>query len=299
MKKHGNIYYPEKIDLHIHSTVSDGTDTPEQILEKVRKAGIELFSITDHDAVTAGPVIQELRREGDPLFITGVEFSCKDSEGKYHILGYGFDPRADAIRTIVEQGHSYRMDKVHARLDFLKEAYGFDFSEQDRDRLLALDNPGKPHIGNLMAKYGYAKSKDLAISEYINKCTYKSRYVTPKQAIDGILDSGGIPILAHPPYGNGSDLITGEKLRERVRRLKKTGLQGIEGYYSRYRQELRAELLAMAEEEEDLKDFYITAGSDYHGTNKPVALGETGCRNAAEGPGGLRRFLEKSLLEKV
>ena len=82
------MHYPEKIDLHMHTTVSDGTDTPEEILANVKEAGIELFSVTDHDAVKAGPMIRDLLKEGDPLFLTGAEFSCKDEEGKYHILGY-------------------------------------------------------------------------------------------------------------------------------------------------------------------------------------------------------------------
>ena len=86
----------------------------------VKEAGIELFSVTDHDAVKAGPMIRDLLKEGDPLFLTGAEFSCKDEEGKYHILGYGFDPDSEAIRQLVDLGHGYRMDKVSVRLDFLR-----------------------------------------------------------------------------------------------------------------------------------------------------------------------------------
>ena len=77
----------EKIDLHMHTTVSDGTDPPEQIVARVREAGIGLFSVTDHDAVKAGQVIPPLLGKGDPAFVTGAEFSCRDEEGKYHILG--------------------------------------------------------------------------------------------------------------------------------------------------------------------------------------------------------------------
>ena len=95
-EKTDNRLCPGKIDLHIHSTFSDGTDTPEQILEHAREIGLDLFSITDHDALKAGPVIRSLRKEGDPAFVTGVEFSCKDEKGKYHILGYGYDPEAEA-----------------------------------------------------------------------------------------------------------------------------------------------------------------------------------------------------------
>ncbi|MBO6039968.1 MAG: PHP domain-containing protein, partial [Oscillospiraceae bacterium] len=87
-----------KIDLHMHSTVSDGTDAPEEILARVREAGITLFAVTDHDAVKAGRIIPPLLTEGDPAFLTGAEFSCRDEEGKYHILGYGYDPDAEPVR---------------------------------------------------------------------------------------------------------------------------------------------------------------------------------------------------------
>ena len=72
--------YPKKIDLHIHTTVSDGTDTPQKLLEKVRNAGIDLFSVTDHDAVKASTIIPDLLKEGDPEFVCGAEFSCKDDD---------------------------------------------------------------------------------------------------------------------------------------------------------------------------------------------------------------------------
>ncbi len=293
-EKTDNRLCPGKIDLHIHSTFSDGTDTPEQILEHAREIGLDLFSITDHDALKAGPVIRSLRKEGDPAFVTGVEFSCKDEKGKYHILGYGYDPEAEAVQSLVEKSHSYRLEKVHARLDFLRDEYGFDFPEKEIKGLFALENPGKPHLGNLMARYGYAGSKDEAISNYINKCKFRSRYLTPREAIEGILACGGIPILAHPPYGNGSQMIVGEELEQRVKRLIGYGLQGLEGFYSRYPAELRSEILALAQKYHTELP-YITAGSDYHGSNKRVRLADTGCPDAAMGPGGLQDFLKNVL----
>lgn len=283
------MHYPEKIDLHMHSTVSDGTDTPAEILQHVKEIGLELFSVTDHDAIKAGPMIRKLRRKGDPAFITGVEFSCKDEGGKYHILGYGFDPDSGPVCGLVEQGHRYRMDKVKARLEFLRDEYGFVFPQEEVEKLLSLDNPGKPHIGNLMVKYGYAESKDLAITNYINKCRYPSKYVTPGEAIEGILDSGGIPILAHPSFGNGEDRIVGAAMEKRLQHLIDLKIAGVEAFYSGFSTELTAEILALA----DKYNLLVTAGSDYHGRNKSVRLGDTGCKNAAQGPRGMHRFLEE------
>ena len=276
------------IDLHMHSTVSDGTDTPEELLLRIREAGLELFSLTDHDAIKGCSVIRSLRKEHDPMLLSGVEFSCKDEEGKYHILGYGYDPDSDPIQSVVALGHSLRMKKVQARLDFLKTRFGFEFPQEEIDKLLALDNPGKPHIGNLMVKHGYAETKEIAIKRFIDQLRIRSDYVRPEQAIAGILGSGGIPVLAHPCYGSGDELILGEDLDRRIRRLMDFGLAGLEAFYSGFYEKLRQQVLTLA----DRYQLYVTAGSDYHGTNKLVTLGSTGLTDTAEAPDGLKRFLK-------
>ena len=125
-----------KIDLHMHTTVSDGTDTPEELLANVRKAGLDVFSATDHDSIMTGDRISALLEEDDPLFITGVEFSCRDEEGKYHILGYGYDPKADAIFSITDKGHALRMKKTWDRLVFLEKEFGFEFGDEEVYELL-------------------------------------------------------------------------------------------------------------------------------------------------------------------
>ena len=275
-----------KIDLHMHTTVSDGTDTPEKIIDAVRAAGISCFAVTDHDSFKSATIIPKLIGE-DLNFIPGIEFSCKDELGKYHILGYGFDTNGEAIRQVVEKGHGFRMKKVVDRLDFLKTTFGISFPDEEIKDLLALDNPGKPHIGNLMVKYGFAATKEEAINEYINKVHFKNEYVRPEEAISGILASGGIPVLAHPFYGSGGELILGEEMDERLRRLIGFGLQGIEAFYSGFTAKLRESALKFAEK----YDLYVTAGSDYHGTNKLVELGDTGLDDMPEYPAGLRRFL--------
>ena len=277
-----------RIDLHMHSTVSDGTDTPEELLERVREAGLGLFALTDHDAVKGCVAIRRALAAGDPGFIDGVEFSCRDEEGKYHILGYGYDPDSPFMRRVVEKGHGLRMKKVDARLDFIRERFGFTFPQEELRQLLALDNPGKPHIGNLMVKYGYAASKEQAIDEYINQAKIRSEYIRPEEAIEGILQAGGIPVLAHPPFGSGNELILGDDMERRLRRLMGFGLRGMECYYSGFTPKLRAEMLALAEK----YALYVTAGSDYHGKNKLVALGKTHFAGAQPMPEGMRRFLE-------
>lgn len=277
------------IDLHMHSTASDGTDTPEELLVQVRNAGIELFALTDHDTVEGYAKIRSVLQEGDPQLLSGVEFSCKDEEGKYHILGYGFDPDHPSVRQVVDTGHRYRMEKVMARLDFLRTTFGFAFPEEAVRRLLRLHNPGKPHIGNLMVEYGYAATKDEAISKYINQLRFRDEYIRPEEAIEGILGSGGIPVLAHPAFGSGEELIVGDELDCRLRRLIGYGLRGIEVFYSGFTPKLRAGALALAEK----YGLLVTAGSDYHGKNKLVAPGDTKLNQVQTIPDGVMRFLDE------
>ena len=279
---------PHRIDLHMHTTVSDGTDTPEEILGHVKENGINLFAITDHDAIKGCGVVQQLRKPGDPQFLTGVEFSCRDEEGHYHILGYGYGLEAESMRELVEKGHRIRMGKIHTRLEFLENEFGITFPPQEIEKLLHLDNPGKPHLANLMVKYGYAKTKESAMEDYLNKLRVRLEFLKPEEAIAGILAGGGIPVLAHPTYGNGDQLILGEDMDRRLQRLRAYGLQGVEAFYSGFTKKMREEILGFAEQ----YHLYVTAGSDYHGRNKLVQLGDTGLTPEIVYPDGLRRFLE-------
>ena len=277
------------IDLHMHTTFSDGTDTPEEIIGKVKAAGIALFSVTDHDSAASGSIISRLLRKGDPSFITGVEFSCKDEKGKYHILGYGFDPESASVKSTVKRGHDFRMEKLSARLDFLKEEFGFSFPAEEIQKLFAMNNPGKPHIGTLMIKYGYAKTKEDAIKNYMDRMRFENEYLKPAEAIESILGGGGIPVLAHPFYGSGDEMILDDDMEGRLRRLIGFGLRGIEAFYSGFSEKLRRDAIMLAEK----YDLFVTAGSDYHGKNKLVNLGDTGLDEQFSRPEGLLRFLER------
>jgi hypothetical protein len=276
----------------MHTTVSDGTDTPEEIVYKVREAGVELFSVTDHDAISAGRsipmILGEIGSDFGLSFIRGVEFSCEDEMGKYHILGYGYDPDIPGIDETVEEGHHLRIEKVRARIQFLKERYGFTFPQDQIDRLFALDNPGKPHIARMMIEHGYASDIKDAFKNYLNKKKFAINHIRPEVAIEGIVKSGGIPVVAHPFFGDGDELITGEDMEDRLRHLMDLGIKGVEGFYSGFTPRLCEEILGYAQK----YDLYVTAGSDYHGTNKMIEIGWTNAETVPSAPEGLKRFLK-------
>ena len=278
-----------RIDLHIHTTVSDGTDTPEELVEKVKNAGITLFSVTDHDAIKAAKTIAPLCLESGLRFIPGVEFSCRDRAGKYHILAYGFDPASEPLTALVKRGQTLRADKLFSRVAYLHDAFGVEFPEEEIIRLLSESNPGKPHLANLLVKYGYADTFRSAMEKYLDGLPTLSEYVGPDEAIAGILSGGGIPILAHPLFGSGREKLTPDELEHRLARLKEYGLEGIEAFYSGFTPEMTAGLLEKA----DKYGFLVTAGSDYHGENKTVRLAETGLPEPAEYPAAFLRFLSR------
>ena len=280
---------PTKVDFHMHTNVSDGTDSPEEILCRVCDAGIRMFSVTDHDAVKAAGIIRARMVPGDPVFVPGVEFSCEDAQGKYHILGYGFDPESEAMESLIRRGHTIRMEKVGMRLGMLRDRFGFAFSDEDVRSILELDNPGKPHIARMMIRYGYASDIKQAIKTYIDRLEIPETHLRPEEAVSGIISGGGIPVLAHPVFGDGDDLILGEDLAGRVGRLREMGVAGLEGFYSGYTEKIRSEVLTLAES----YGMMVTAGSDYHGGNKLVRLGDTGLEGAGVYPVGLRAFIER------
>ncbi len=261
-------YHP---DLHLHSNVSDGSDTPLQLLEKVRQTDIDLFALTDHDTYQGCRQIQQALQPGDPAFLAGVEFSCRDGLGKYHILGYRYDTNKPSIVDAVQLTHDARRQKAVNRLQFLQENYGYTFTEEEKRQLFANPNPGKPHIVTLLLQKGYIREKAEGFA-LLGKYHSVERALTPEEAIDAILQADGVPVLAHGILGTGSADLSLVQIEERVKRLKGFGLMGLECYYSGYRPDQQQIMLQLSEQ----YNLMVTAGSDYHGKNKTVALGETG-----------------------
>ena len=257
-------------DLHMHSSFSDGSDTPKQLLENVCRAGLDVFSLTDHDATEGCAVLQQYLRPDSPRFIPGVELSCKDKEGKYHVLGYAYNVQKESIRAAVDFTHNTRMEKQKNRFKYLEEAHGFVFPPEDKAELLSRKNPGKPHFAALMLKRGYTDSIDQGF-EILAGYHGKEPSLSPEDAMDAILQADGIPVLAHGILGDGSKKLTPEEIESRVARLKASGLMGLECYYSKYTPEQKEIMLSLA----DKYNLFVTAGSDYHGSAKTVRLGDT------------------------
>ena len=136
-------------DLHIHTTASDGSDTPAQLAQMLRGAGIRLFSVTDHDTVGGTLEMEKLAPEG-ARFIRGIEFSCVSPVCNCHILGYGFDPEHPVFQAALEEGRFLRMDKLERRLKLMEENFGIVLTAEERSWLMSRNSPGKPHLGRIL-----------------------------------------------------------------------------------------------------------------------------------------------------
>ena len=257
------------IDLHIHSTASDGSFTPAEILDYAQKLNLAAIAITDHDSIDGS---REALRIGIPPslnFLTGVEISAAHppflpGSGSFHILGY--DIQLDNHRLNQELGklQDARKNRNPAILDRLNEL-GFRISLEDVRQEVNDGQLGRPHIAYAMVKKGFVASIDEAFDKYLGTTgtAYVDKYrISCEQAINIIRGAGGVPVLAHPALLN---IENNQKLDALLQNLMKLGLAGIEVYYPGHSLQQIQEYSELAEKH----GLLMTGGTDFHGTITP------------------------------
>lgn len=256
------------IDLHVHSTFSDGSMTPEELVELAAKAGITAMALTDHDGMMGIDRFMAACQQHGLRGIPGVEISIEHSGGTLHMLGYFMDPHNSRLLEALarlRRGREERNQFILERLATL----GMPLAWEDVASLAKEDVVGRPHFAQAMITKGYVKKKDEAFDHYLGKG--KPAYVerdrfTVEESIELIRGAGGVPILAHPYTLN----MGRRRLREFLAELAAKGLQGIEAYYSEHSHEQHRFCLNMAR---DL-GWVVTGGSDFHGAMNPhIRLG--------------------------
>lgn len=256
------------IDLHMHSTCSDGSDDPMTLLKHVREAHITTFSLTDHDTIKGNAMIREHVPQ-DMTFINGIEFSTITPIRQAHILGYGFDETNEVLIEAIEKGEALRKHKLEVRLDYLKQQ-GVILKEEDIDYLRSLKIAAKPHIARALIKNGYGSTITEAINTYLSGCPQENDRMDARSAIKAIKAAKGKVIWAHPLGGENVKRMSEERFYKQLQFLLDAGIEGLEVYYSRYNQDEVAFLENVAKKYHLL----ISGGSDYHGKNKNIHLGE-------------------------
>lgn len=257
-------------DLHTHTTASDGSDAPSELVSLARDAGLSAVAVTDHDTVSGLPEALALGRATGMDVIPGVEFSVVSPRGNMHILGYLFDldsPVLDAALKRVQEARAARNPKILARLRDL----GLELTEEDLRKVSGGGQVGRPHIARAMVARGYVRSVSDAFDRYLKRdapAYVPKSVLTPAQAIDVIHQAGGVAVLAHP-FSLGLGAFSG--LEQAFCDLVEQGIDGIECYYSEHSRELTGFCIEFCTRH----GLVVTGGSDYHGRAKPhIMLGK-------------------------
>ena len=245
-----------KVDLHIHTTASDGKFTPAEIVRKAREAGLSYIGICDHDSIEgiAGAQEAALNYPGVTI-IEGVEINTDIPAGELHILGYFYDRNNFELKQTLERLRNCRIERAQKMINKLRKI-GLKIDYLRVEELAGNGAIGRPHIAQAMLEKGYVNSFREAFTKYINRGgpAYVERdKITPDEAIQLILRARGIPVMAHP--------LTFDSYEDILAKLKLVGLAGIEVYYNNYSAEQISNLLRIAER----FDLIPTGGSDFHG----------------------------------
>lgn len=266
----------KKIDLHMHTTASDGASTPEELVDTCLELGLETISVTDHDNVTAVAKVQQLGEEKGLKVVPGIEISTYRGEAEYHILGYFIDIENDSLLGLTETILDSRVERTHKMIEKLTEM-GYPLEFKDVKKYATGVSLGRPHIARAMVEKGYIEEIGDAFTEELidggGKAYVEKKNVLPAEAIEVILRAGGVPVIAHPYIINHGQALD----KEEIARLKNVGLKGVEVYQTKHNKKITKKYKKIAEE----LDLLITGGSDYHGENSPGILpGDSGMTQA-------------------
>lgn len=252
-----------RLDLHLHTTHSDGSCTPTEVVELAHRAGVTALAITDHDITTGiADAIAAGERHGIEI-IPGVEISSIMGSSELHILGYFLDWQDadlnERFKSLRDSRHR-RNPQIVERLQRL----GIEITYDEVRALAGSDSVGRPHIARVLINKGVVTSAKEAFDRFLadGKPAYVPRELpSPAEAIQWIKAARGLAVLAHPTWVR----LTDQPLIELVRRLKADGLDGVEVYYSTHAARQTREYLSLAQQ----LGLLVTGGSDFHGLTKP------------------------------
>ena len=257
------------IDIHTHTTCSDGTDSPRELVNKAIVQGLEVLGITDHDTTAGWAEAMETLR-GSLQLALGSEISCLTNDGvSVHMLGLLFDPEHEEMQRVLEETRDGRLPRMRKMIEKMR-AEGMDISIEDVEQAMPTGaTMGRPHLADALVAKKIVKSRDEAFVDLLHN---ESRFYvshaapTPVEAIALIRRAGGVAVIAHPFASHRGQILKPEDFSELVA----AGLNGIEVDHRDQNPDERAMLRTIAYE----LDLVITGGSDYHGTGKLNSLAE-------------------------
>lgn len=258
-----------RIDLHTHTTFSDGSFSPTDLVTLANQQSIGILAITDHDTTEGLPEAIEAAKTLSLELIPGIELSAQFQNREMHILGYFINLTDPQFQTRLETLRSTRLHRIHHILDRL-HSLGMDISLEEVEQASGTGTIGRPHIAQVLMHKGHVKSMKDAFEHFLGSRgkAYVQRVVPEAhEIIEWITDTGGIPVLAHP-YWEG---LNKEDSTTACHTLVEQGLQGLEVFYGTFSARHISFNLGLARQ----FDLLMTGGSDFHGALKPdIALGK-------------------------
>ncbi|MGV9423866.1 PHP domain-containing protein [Streptomyces sp. NPDC003656] len=256
-----------RIDLHCHSTASDGTDTPAELVRNAARAGLDVVALTDHDTTRGHAEASAALPEGLTL-VPGAELSCRTDGVSMHLLAYLFDPEEPALLAERELVRDDRVPRAQAMIGELN-TLGVPVTWKQVERIAAGGSVGRPHIASALVELGVVPTvSDAFTPEWLadGGRAYVPKHETdPFEAIRLVKDAGGVTVFAHP-----AAVKRGRTVPETtIAKLAEAGLDGIEVDHMDHDPATRTRLRDLAG---DL-GLLVTGSSDYHGSRKTVALG--------------------------
>ncbi len=252
-----------KIDLHVHSTFSDGSMSPTELVQYARRLGLSAIAITDHDTTDGTQEAMCIGKQLAVEVVPGLELSIKHGDCAVHLLGYLFRHLDTAMLLALKRLQEGRLARNKVILENLNRL-GVNIPLHELEKISGHGQSGRPHIAQILMKKGLVKNMDEAFEKYLARggLAYAPRYVLQAdEAIAMIKNAGGLAVLAHPQQieKSGQDAIAV------IGALRAEGLDGIEVYYPTHSRQFKKKLLATAKK----LDLLITGGSDYHGAIRP------------------------------
>ena len=255
------------IDLHTHTSASDGLLTPGELAEAALEAGVATLAVCDHDtAAGAGELLKNA--PAGLRFIPGVEVSSRARGGRCHLLGLGCALDHPAFLRLMDTAGALRRGKLEARIDFIKKL-GLCVPEAEFDRLRALPGAGKPQMADALVKYGCAPDFHTAIREILDRCPAVEDRVEAGEVIGAIRAAGGVAVWAHPWGETGKRTLTEGEYRALLAELLDDGLMAMECWYSQYSVEKCEKL----ERDAQKHGLLVSGGSDCHSRPDTAPLG--------------------------
>ena len=253
------------IDMHTHSTYSDGTCSPLELIHLAKEANLTAIALTDHDTINGIKEAKEAAKQYNLELISGIEFATMYEEfnREIHIIGLFIDENSKYLNEKLEFIKNSRLKRNLKMIEKLQNL-GFDITYDELKEISKSEIITRAHYAKILELKKYVKNKKEAFQKYISpsKPAYVEReFLTPKICIETILKSGGIAVLAHPTLYNLNYL----QIELMCKKLIEYGLKGIEGYYSTYTKNQEKEILKIAKN----LNLLISGGSDFHGDNKP------------------------------